>query len=126
MRAVTVRKRLTAVLLIGFLIFAIINIRLGYVQFVLGDMLTERAKDLWSRNIPFEPERGEIVDRNGVPLATNVSAPSVLVVPRQIENPSEVANELARILNMPVEKAYKHVTKKRLLNAFIQKGENFK
>ncbi|KHF28540.1 Stage V sporulation protein D [Anoxybacillus sp. BCO1] len=92
------------------------------MQFVLGDMLTERAKDLWSRNIPFEPERGEIVDRNGVPLATNVSAPSVLVVPRQIENPSEVANELARILNMPVEKAYKHVTKKTSIERIHPEG----
>ncbi|MGG3955967.1 stage V sporulation protein D [Bhargavaea massiliensis] len=122
MRAVTVRKRLTAVLLIGFLIFAIIDIRLGYVQFVLGDVLTERAKDLWSRNIPFEPERGEIVDRNGVPLATNMSAPSVLVVPRQIENPSEVAQHLARILNMPVEKAYKHVTKRTSIERIHPEG----
>ena len=49
-------------------------------------MLTDRAKDSWSRNITFEPERGKILDRNGVELATNKSAPTVFVVPRQIEN----------------------------------------
>jgi stage V sporulation protein D (sporulation-specific penicillin-binding protein) len=119
---VTVRKRLTIVLLIGFLVFAIIDIRLGYVQFVLGDMLTERAKDLWSRNIPFEPERGEILDRNGVPLAANMSAPSVLVVPRQIENPVETAEKLAKVLNMPVEKAYKHVTKRTSIERIHPEG----
>ncbi|WP_078413465.1 stage V sporulation protein D [Priestia abyssalis] len=109
---VTVRKRLTFVLLAGILIFSIIDVRLGYVQFVLGDMLTEKAKGSWSRNLPFEPERGEILDRNGVPLATNKSAPTVWVMPRQIEDPVKTAEKLAAILDMPKEKAYKHITKK--------------
>nr|WP_295971540.1 stage V sporulation protein D [uncultured Bacillus sp.] len=109
---VTVRKRLTIVLLIGFLIFSIIDVRLGYVQFLLGDSLTEKAKGLWSRNIPFEPNRGEIVDRNGVALAANVSAPTVYVVPRQIKNPAEAAEKIAAVLNMSKEKAYQLITKK--------------
>ncbi|EZP77943.1 stage V sporulation protein D [Parageobacillus genomosp. 1] len=109
---VTVRKRLMIVFLVGVLIFAIIDIRLGYVQFILGDMLTDRAKDSWSRNIPFEPKRGEILDRNGVPLATNMSAPTVYVIPRQIENPADTAEKLAKVLNAPVEKIYKRITKK--------------
>ncbi|MDE3838423.1 stage V sporulation protein D [Bacillus methanolicus] len=108
---VTVRKRLTIALIAGILIFFIIDLRLGYVQFFLGNMLTDRAKDSWSRNIPFEPERGEIMDRNGVPLATNVSAPTVYAVPRQIENPAETAEKLAAVLNMSKEKAYKLITK---------------
>ncbi|MBM7701769.1 stage V sporulation protein D [Metabacillus iocasae] len=109
---VTVRKRLVAVLLVGICIFFVIDVRLGYVQFVLGDILTERAKGLWSRNIPFEPERGKILDQNGVPLATNKSAPTVLVMPRQIEDPAQTAEKLAAALNMSKEKAYKQITKK--------------
>ncbi|HZG71425.1 MAG TPA: stage V sporulation protein D [Chondromyces sp.] len=108
---VTVRKRLAFVLIAGILIFAIIDTRLGYVQFVLGDMLTERAKDSWSRNIPFEPERGKITDRNGVELATNKSAPTVFVVPRQVVNPAETAEKLGAVLGMSTEKAYQYVTK---------------
>ncbi|MRX70812.1 stage V sporulation protein D [Bacillus lacus] len=109
---VTVRKRLALVLFFGFLIFAVIDVRLGFVQFVLGEKLTSLAKDSWSRNIPFEPERGEILDRNGVKLATNKSAPSVLVVPRQVEDPAGTAEQLAAALNMSKEKAYQFVTKK--------------
>ncbi|WP_339209978.1 stage V sporulation protein D [Aeribacillus sp. FSL K6-8210] len=112
---VTVRKRLVFVLLAGFLIFAVIEVRLGYVQFVLGGQLTSLAKDLWSRNIPFEPKRGEIVDRNGEKLSTNVSAPSVFIIPRQVENPAETAQKLASVLNMPTEKAYQYVTKKEMI-----------
>lgn len=108
---VTVRKRLAFALLIGLMVFIIINIRLGYVQFFLGNQLTDQAKDLWSRNIPFEAKRGEIVDRHGIPLATNQSAPTVYVVPRQIKDPVETAKTLAQVLNITEEKAYKHITK---------------
>ncbi|MFY0759152.1 stage V sporulation protein D [Metabacillus dongyingensis] len=119
---VTVRKRLTMVLLFGFLIFLIIDIRLGYVQFFIGDKLTALAKDSWSRNIPFEPERGEILDRNGVKLATNMSAPSVLVVPRQVENPADTAEKLASVLNMPKERAYELITKKQSIQRINPEG----
>ncbi|WP_174733835.1 stage V sporulation protein D [Mesobacillus harenae] len=108
---VTVRKRLTLVLLVGILVFFIIDIRLGYVQFILGNELTGKARDSWSRNIPFEPKRGEIVDKNGVPLATNISAPTVYVVPRQVEDPEKTAEALSASLNMQKEKAYEYVTK---------------
>ncbi|WML43610.1 stage V sporulation protein D [Neobacillus sp. PS3-40] len=109
---VTVRKRLMIALFVGILIFLIIDVRLGYVQFLLGNDLTNRAKGLWSRNIPFEPQRGEIVDRNGVALATNISAPTVYVVPRQIKDPAITAEKLASVLNMTKEKAYRDITKK--------------
>ena len=80
------------------------------MQFYLGNTLTGKAKDSWSRDIPFEPKRGEIVDRNGVALATNLSAPTVYVVPRQVENPQETAMKLANILNAKVDEIYKEIS----------------
>ncbi|HEY2420524.1 MAG TPA: stage V sporulation protein D [Neobacillus sp.] len=109
---VTVRRRLMIALFVGILIFFIIDVRLGYVQFFLGDWLTGGAKNLWSRNITFEPERGKIVDRYGVPLATNISTPTVYVVPRQIKDPAATAEKLAIALNMTKEKAYREITQK--------------
>ncbi|MGF2615554.1 stage V sporulation protein D [Rossellomorea aquimaris] len=108
---VTVRKRLAFALVMGILIFAIIDVRLGYVQFFMGDKLTGLAKDSWSRNIPFEPERGKILDKNGVELATNQSAPTVFVVPRQITDPAKTSEKLAAALNLPLEEIYQYVTK---------------
>lgn len=49
-------------------------------------MLTDRAKDSWSRNITFEPERGKILDRNGVELATNKSAQLSLLYRGKLKN----------------------------------------
>ncbi|WP_205179422.1 stage V sporulation protein D [Siminovitchia thermophila] len=108
--AVTVRKRLSFFLFIGIIVFLIIDIRLGYVQFVLGNSLTDKARDSWSRNIPFEPERGLILDRNNVPIAENKSAPTVYIVPRQIEDPARSAEMLANVLDVPVDKVYKRMT----------------
>ncbi|ARK31098.1 stage V sporulation protein D [Halalkalibacter krulwichiae] len=108
---VTVRKRLILVLFFGLAMFLIIAFRLGYVQFALGDWLTDRAEDSWSRDVPFEAKRGEIRDRNDVVLATNVSAPSILVVPRQVRDPVDTAEKLAQVLNMDRQKAYEFVTK---------------
>ncbi|MED4079716.1 stage V sporulation protein D [Halalkalibacterium halodurans] len=109
---VTVRRRLIFVLLVGLAAFLIIMLRLGYVQFALGDWLTGQAQDSWSRDVPFEAKRGEITDRNDVVLATNVSAPSILVVPRQVKDPTEAAEKLANVLQMDRQKAYELITKK--------------
>ncbi|WP_042349029.1 stage V sporulation protein D [Bacillus massiliigorillae] len=111
---VTVRKRLLIFFLIGLLVFLLIALRLGYVQLYLGNTLTGKAKDSWSRDIPFEPKRGEIVDRNGVALATNLSAPTVYVVPRQVENANETAAKLANVLDASVDKVYKEITKNQV------------
>jgi stage V sporulation protein D len=109
---VTVRKRLAVLLLFGLSVFFIILLRLGYVQFVMGEELTERAMESWNREIPFEPKRGEILDRNGVVLATNKSAPTVQIIPRQVENPAETARKLAPLLGISEDRVYRYITKK--------------
>lgn len=119
---VTVRKRLVTVFLCGLAFFLIMCIRLGYVQFVIGDELYQRAEELWQRDIPLEPERGKILDRNGEVLVKNVSAPSVMVVPRQVKNPQKTAEALASILDMSYEKAYQYVTKNAAVERIHPEG----
>ncbi|WP_010530447.1 stage V sporulation protein D [Lentibacillus jeotgali] len=109
--SVTVRKRIIAVFLIGLLFFVIIDFRLGFVQFMMGDELMKRADESWSRDITFEPERGKILDRQGEVLAENVSAPSVIVVPKQVKNPQDTAGKIADILEISEQDAYDYVTK---------------
>ncbi|UJL47849.1 stage V sporulation protein D [Virgibacillus sp. NKC19-16] len=107
---ITVKKRIVTVFLFGLLLIGVIVFRLGYVQFVLGEELMEKADESWSRDITFEPDRGNILDRNGDVLAENVSAPSVMVVPRQIDNPEETAEQIADILGLSVDEAYLYLT----------------
>jgi len=109
--SVTVRKRIIAAFLIGLLFFVIIDVRLGFVQFVMGDELMKLADESWSRDISFEPERGKILDRHGEVLAENVTAPSVIVVPKQVKNPQDTARKMADILDISEQDAYDYVTK---------------
>ncbi|WP_085992476.1 stage V sporulation protein D [Oceanobacillus senegalensis] len=108
---VTVRKRIVTVFLFGIVIFSIIAFRLGYVQFFLGDELVGQATDLWTRDIVFEPERGLILDAEGEVLAENVTAPSIVVVPRQIQNPEDTALKLSNILGMSKDEVLENITK---------------
>lgn len=108
----TVRKRL----IIGFLLISIgftaLIIRLGYVQLWEGTELTQRAEDLWFRNIPVTAKRGEIWDRNGERLAYNVSSPSVMAIPAQVEDAELTAKQLAPLLGMFTDTVYKEITKR--------------
>lgn len=108
---VTIRKRIVTVFLFGLIILGIIDVRLGYVQFFLGDKLMAKADNLWTRDIVFEAERGHILDTNGEVLAENVTAPSVVVVPRQIKDPQDTAEKLAGVLGISAGEVYKDITK---------------
>ncbi len=109
---VTVRKRLIFILIVGLIAFSVFIVRLAYVQIFMNSWLTQKALDSWSREIPYAAERGDILDRNGKVLATNVSRPTVLVVPRQVRNPANTAAQLSKILDVSKEKVYKDITKK--------------
>ncbi|MDQ0273580.1 hypothetical protein [Cytobacillus purgationiresistens] len=108
--ATTVKKRIITVFLLFLFILFIIIFRLGYVQFVLGDELSNEANELWTRDLVFAPERGMILDENGQALAENVTAPTVVVVPRQVINSEETAESLADILGAGYEEVYETIT----------------
>lgn len=112
---VTIRRRLFVALLVSSFLFVALVIRLAYVQLWLGPELSQRAEDSWRRNIPFAAKRGEILDRNGIRLAYNVSTPSVMAIPAQIKDANESARQLAGVLQMPEKKVYGLITKRQLI-----------
>ncbi|QGH34422.1 stage V sporulation protein D [Gracilibacillus salitolerans] len=97
---IKVQRRIVTVFLFALIIMGVIVARLGYVQFIWSDFLIAEAEDLWSRDIVFEPERGKIIDINEEVLAENVSAPTVMIVPRQVTEPEKTAEKLASVLEM--------------------------
>lgn len=108
----TLRRRLLWSLLFFCVLFGALIIRLAYVQLGLGSELSAKAEDLWRRNIPFSAKRGEILDRNGTPLAFNISSPTIMAIPVQIKEPNAVAQALSPLLGMTQEKILKVITKR--------------
>lgn len=103
------KRRMVVCALIFFAVAIAVFIRLGIVQFVYGDEISEKATESWLRDIPFEAERGYILDQNGEQLTKNVTAPTVILIPRQIKDKEHVAKSLANVLNMKEEKAFEYV-----------------
>jgi stage V sporulation protein D (sporulation-specific penicillin-binding protein) len=119
---VTVRRRLFLALVAGAVIFTALIVRLGYVQLWKGSELAQMAEDNWHRNIPFASKRGEILDRNGVQLTYNISTPSIMAIPAQIQDAKSTAVRLAQMLDSSEELIYKQVTKRSLINRIQPAG----
>ncbi|MGY4689729.1 stage V sporulation protein D [Salibacterium sp. K-3] len=119
---VTVRKRLFFILAAGSAAIVVLLIRLAFVQFSMGEHLTELAEHSWSRNVPFESERGRILDRDGEVLAGNISTPSILAAPRQIEEPEEAAVRLAEVLEAPEDTVFDQLTENQSLVRLSPEG----
>jgi stage V sporulation protein D (sporulation-specific penicillin-binding protein) len=91
-----------AILMIGILF------RVAWIQVVSGDELKDIAKDQQTSDIPINPKRGAIVDRNGEVMASSITCYSVWVRPAEVrlnygKKLDEIASELAAILGMKAE-----------------------
>ncbi len=111
----SMRRRLFISLIIASLLFLAMITRLGYVQIWKGSELSEKAEDSWRRNIPFTAQRGEIQDRNGTPLAYDISSPTVMAVPVQIKDVEGTVKLLAQKIDMSEKKLYDMLVKNTFL-----------
>ncbi|MGF7046150.1 stage V sporulation protein D (sporulation-specific penicillin-binding protein) [Paenibacillus sp. DS2015] len=118
----TLRRRLLWSLLFFCVLFGALIIRLAYVQLGLGSELSAKAEDSWRRNIPYSAKRGEILDRNGTPLAFNISSPTIMAIPVQVKEPEAIAQALSPLLGMTQEKIFKVITKKGSMIEKLQPG----
>ncbi len=103
-------------------ILIIIVIRVFYIQVFDYQKLSTLAESLWSRELPIGADRGEIYDRNGKVLATNITTTSLVLIPNQIQNKEEVAQKLSEILNSDYEDVLAHVSKKTSIERVHPEG----
>ena len=73
------------------------------MQIIWGNELQEKALDQWTRNIPVLAKRGDILDRNGVVLATTKKTYSVFVRPRAVTDIEGVSATLSEIFSLDME-----------------------
>lgn len=104
-------ERIKIIFIIIFLLFIVIVGRVFFIQVFDYKKLSEYAKDLWSRDLPIEANRGLILDRNGVVLADNLTTTSLVLIPNQIKDKEYVTKELSRILNVTYDDMKEHVYK---------------
>ncbi len=97
-----------------FLVFLVLAARVFYLQTVTKDFLQTQGENRFARTIAIEGTRGEILDRNGVVLASSQPCRSIWADPEFMQNaePAKL-RALAKVLDMP----YKTLSAKLKKNA---------
>ena len=94
-------------------LFCLLFGRFFYVQVIWSEELNYRALDQWTREIPILPERGKIIDRNGVVLADNQTAYTIFARSNAVVDKENAAEVLSKILETEKDSLYERLTKKR-------------
>ncbi|AIQ64969.1 stage V sporulation protein D [Paenibacillus stellifer] len=105
------------------LFFLVLVGRVFWIQVLQGDFWQKKASDTWAHTSIIKAQRGEITDRNGTVLASDVPAYTIVVDPEVIHTQGirdEVVQGLHEILNKPVSELEK------LVDAKDEKGNFWK
>lgn len=120
------RKRMRWILIVSFLIFLLLTVRIGFLQFVQGSELQAMAYSQQTLNRKISPKRGTIYDATGKNvLAVSSTVETVTVNPVNIkeEEKEKVAKVLSNIFSLDYETVYKKVTKKSSIETIVKKVE---
>ena len=95
------RGRIFAASAFVFLAFSLLFLRLAYLQLWRYQEFSAQAESNRTAIVPIVPNRGVIMDRNGVVLATNYSAYTLEITPSKIQAPlDEVIDSLSELIDI--------------------------
>ena len=105
------KKKILVVFLCAVAVIIGLIGRLVYLMVFDAEYYQELAQDLHEREREIKAARGEIVDRNGVVLATNETVCTISVIHSQVEDPQTVIRILAEELELEESTVRKKVEK---------------
>ena len=88
-----------AMIALGFLALAG---RALWIQVIGNDFFQRQGEVRFARTLELPANRGRVLDRNGLLLATSVPVPSVWAIPEDVNATPEQMARLARLLDMPL------------------------
>ena len=94
------RLRLVAAAALVLFAFGLLGARLVYLQVFKHEELSTQAENNRIAVVPIVPNRGLIVDRNGVVLANNYSAYTLEIMPSKAGDLDELIDRLAQVVDI--------------------------
>ena len=94
------RQRVFVAGLVVLCAFLLLIMRLIYLKVFRHDDLLEQADNNRITAVPTVPNRGLILDRNGIVLATNYSAYTLEITPSKVGDLDSVIEELSKIIDV--------------------------
>jgi cell division protein FtsI (penicillin-binding protein 3) len=92
-------KFVVAALALGFLG---LTARAAYIQVINNDFFQRQGKVRFMRTLELPANRGRVLDRNGLILASSVVAASIWASPEDVERDPAKLRQLAKLLDMPL------------------------
>lgn len=123
------KKLMKFTMILTIMIFIGLAIRIGYIQFIDGDMLTRKAYDQQTSDRNVNPKRGTIYDNTGKTiLAVSSTVETVTINPMRIkkEDKEKVAKKLSELFELNYEKTLKKVNKRASIENIAKKIEKDK
>jgi cell division protein FtsI (penicillin-binding protein 3) len=99
-------KFIVAGIAVGFLGLAG---RAAWIQVFANDFYRHQGEVRYARTLDLPANRGRILDRNGLLLASSVPVPSVWAMPEDVDRDPEKLEQLARLLGMPLPELMKRL-----------------
>lgn len=116
----SLQKRFVIILISIIMLFVMLAGRVFYLQIISGKKLQGLAADEWLRELPLASRRGEILDANGVSLATTITSYDVYVRARNVNDSVGLAQALSNRLGIDYDKTYSKVTNKSFSEILIK------
>ena len=82
--------------------FAGLAARAAYIQVVSNEFYQKQGEVRFARTLDLPANRGRILDRNGLILASSVPVPSIWAIPEDVELDKKQAVQLAKLLEIPL------------------------
>lgn len=76
--------------------------RAAYVQVIGNSFFQKQGQVRFARTLELPANRGRILDRNGLILASSVPVPSIWAIPEDVEASKQQLQALAKLLDMPL------------------------
>ena len=117
------RKELIVFACAGLLLIGLVG-RLAYLMIFEAEYYQEKAENLHERERQIKAARGEIVDANGVVLATNKTVCTISVIHSQLTDAEEVIRILTQELGIDeatVRKKVEKVSSRELIKSNVEK-----
>jgi penicillin-binding protein 2 len=94
------RLRLAVAGFAVLLAFGVLAARFIFLQVVQHDVYASKAEDNRISIVPIPPNRGLILDRNGIVIARNYSGYTLEIFPRRVKSVERTINELSELIEI--------------------------
>lgn len=128
-------KKLKALMIFSILLFVFLICRIGFLQFVQGNFLKEKAYQQQTINQIISPKRGNIYDATGKALAIGAQVDTITINPTKIKKDSDtdtkdykeqVAKGLSEIFELDYNEILEKVSSDSQVETIIKKVEHDK